>query len=457
MRYKVVGSIDQQKKKKKALSAKAIEKMKVGDPDKADIGEYVGLRVHCGKTGMKTFFYRYRSPMDASIKQYKIGTFPQVTLAEARIELIRLKAERNQGICPKHKKEQEKLQQQIEQELVQKDISQFTVHDMIEMYLTEVIEDHWITDPRTGERKKVLGVRKPKGQAETRRTLYGDAVRVLGNRVALEVTRKDVVALTKEIIDRGSNVQAGRVLSELTLAYEYTIGLERFPANFANPALLAKMSIKQSRLKVTCKKGTRVLNDQELKRVLAWLPTSGFTTHQKHILYLTLWTGCRTGELCDAQWSDFDLDQGIWHLKASKNSTERYVQLSTQCVNFLYTFYKPDQKYLFASSRTGLPIQQKSLSEMKWQLKNPEKVQTKYRPDQLWLENMDDWNPHDLRRTVRTGLSRLGCPTDIAEAVLGHSKKGIEGTYNLHNYEAECAEWLQKWANYLDSIMKINH
>ena len=62
-------------------------------------------------------------------------------------------------------------------------------------------------------------------------------------------------------------MQAGRVLSELTLAYEYAIGLEQFPANFSNPALLAKMSIKQSRLKVTCKKGTRVLNDQELKRV----------------------------------------------------------------------------------------------------------------------------------------------------------------------------------------------
>ena len=102
----MVRSIDQQTPIKKALSAKAIEKMKVGDPDKADIGEYVGLRVHCGKTGMKTFFYRYRSPMDDSIKQYKIGTFPQVTLAEARIELIRLKAERNQGICPKQKKEQ---------------------------------------------------------------------------------------------------------------------------------------------------------------------------------------------------------------------------------------------------------------------------------------------------------------------------------------------------------------
>ena len=42
---------------------------------------------------------------------------------------------------------------------------------------------------------------------------------------------------------------------------------------------------------------------------------------------------------------------------------------------------------------------------------------------------------------------------DIAEAVLGHSKKGIEGTYNLHNYEAECAEWLQKWADHMEKLI----
>jgi glutamate-1-semialdehyde aminotransferase len=111
------------------------------------------------QNGNEDFFYRYRSPVDDSIKQYKIGTFPQVTLAEARIELIRLKAERNQGICPKHKKEQEKLQQQIEQELAQKDMSQLTVQQMIEMYLTEVIEDHWITDPRTGKGKRFWGAK----------------------------------------------------------------------------------------------------------------------------------------------------------------------------------------------------------------------------------------------------------------------------------------------------------
>lgn len=87
-------------------------------------------------------------------------------------------------------------------------------------------------------------------------------------------------------------------------------------------------------------------------------------------------------------------------------------------------------------------------------MKNPEKVQKqhKFRSEQLWLNDMPDWNPHDLRRTVRTGLSRLGCPAEVAEAVLGHSKKGIQGTYDLHSYEKEYAEWLQKWADHLDHL-----
>ena len=54
----MVRSIDQQTTIKKALSAKAIEKMKVGDPDQADIGEYEGIRVTCVKTGLKSFIYR---------------------------------------------------------------------------------------------------------------------------------------------------------------------------------------------------------------------------------------------------------------------------------------------------------------------------------------------------------------------------------------------------------------
>jgi len=451
-----MSQVNQESMPKTALSARAIDKMKVGDADKSDIGENSGLRVSCGKTGKKSFFYRYRSPINNQITQIKLGTYPEMSLAEARVELRRLKIERNSGICPKQKMEQARLEAKALVDAQEAFIERITLRDMVEKYLLEVIEDRYVKDLRSGEMKKIDGGRKPKGQAETRRTLYGDAVRVLGNRLAEEVTRKDVVSMIKAIIDRGAKVQAGRVLSELTSAYEYAIGLELFAENFANPALLAKENFKQARVKLTSDKGRRVFSDNDLREVLAWLPGSGFSDKQKSILKLTLWTGCRTGEVCAAEWNDFDLIKKTWHMRASKNETERYVRLSDQCVAFLQELKSGDGRYLFCSGRTGLPILQKTLTETKWRLKNPDKIKNQqFKPEQLWLKSVPDWSPHDLRRTVRTGLSRLGCPSEVAEAVLGHSKKGIEGTYNLHKYEKECLYWLQRWADYLD-VLELN-
>ena len=69
---------------KKPLTTKTIEMMKPKDSDKADIGEYSGLRVTCGKTGVKTFFYRYSSPITKKLTQVKIGSFPQTSQAAKR-------------------------------------------------------------------------------------------------------------------------------------------------------------------------------------------------------------------------------------------------------------------------------------------------------------------------------------------------------------------------------------
>jgi len=316
----------------------------------------------------------------------------------------------------------------VEKERVE--TQKFTVKDLIELYLTNVIEDRFVGDVRTGSKKIIKGSRKPKGQDETRRTLYGDAVKVLGHLPAENITRKDIVQMISKIVERGAKVQAGRVLSELTLAYEYAIGLEKFKDEFANPALLAKSSLKQARVKLTATKGTRVLSDEELKRVLKWLPTSGFSEKHKQILMIILWTGCRTGEVCEAKWEDINLDNKTWHIRASKNGAERFVQFSQQCVEYFSKLPNKKLQYVFEIESSGKPILQKTITEYKWRMKNPLKVaySQKYKPEQLWLDDMADWNPHDLRRTVRTALSRLGCPAEVAEAVLGHSKKGIQGT-----------------------------
>jgi integrase len=417
----------------KALNSAVINSMKPSDKDISDIGENRGLRVSCAKAGTKSFFYRYISPVSKKLTQIQIGRFPSTSLAEARVKLKSLKDIRRAERCPAMELKQEK---QEELDRIQKLSSKMTITDVVELYLKQYIED------RVVDGKRIVGARKKKGQSETRRTLYGDAVLVLGDRFADEVTRKDIVNMVMLIVERGSNVQAGNVLRELTAAYEYCIGLEKFSDEFANPALLAKNSLRQAKIRLTSKKGQRVLSDKELTKFLQWLPGSSFTPTQKNIFRFTLWTACRTGEICAAEWDDIDLNKAIWHLKATKTEVERYVQLPQQAVDFLRQLKLMTGKYLFPSIKTGLPIQQKSLTEQAWHMRRNER-----------MIDIDHWVPHDLRRTVRTGLSRLGCPSEVAEAALGHARTGIEGTYDLHKYESECKVWLQKWADYMDGLL----
>lgn len=418
----------------KPLSSRTVEVMKPGDKIKADKGENAGLRVKCGATGVKTFFYRYTSPITEKLVQVKIGNFPETTLAEARLKLQRLKQIRRQGRCPRTEANE---QQKLEKELVEQVEKSFTVEDLIELYLNQYIEDR-----KTPSGQVIAGARKPKGQSETRRTLYGDAIPQLGKLPADAVTRKVVVDMIMAIVQRGANVQAGNVLREFSAAYEFAIGLGYFSDEFANPALLAKSSLRQTRVRLTSQRGKRVLSDTELAVLLKWMPGSDYTVTQKNVLRFALWTGCRTGEICNAAWRDIDLENQTFHLRESKTEVERYVQLSNQAIGFLTTLRLTTGEYLFPSQKTRLPIQQKQLTEQAWRLRKSDR-----------MVDLPAWTPHDLRRSVRTGLSRLQCPAEVAEAVLGHSRQGIEGTYDLHRYEMECKHWLQKWADHLDSLV----
>ncbi|RRO11090.1 tyrosine-type recombinase/integrase [Pectobacterium aquaticum] len=418
----------------KPLSSKAIEMMKPTDKNKADTGENRGLRVTCGASGIKTFFYRYTSPVTNKLSQVKIGSFPQTSLAMARMKLQELKLIRNEGRCPASELKDEK--QRLLEESQKPIAAVLTVEGLVELYLTERIEDR-----KNADGKIIPGARKKKGQKEVRRTLENDAVAKLGARVAADITRKDIVELVNGVIERGAKVQAGNLLRELSSAYEFAIGLGRFDDSFANPALLAKSSLRQTNIKLTCERGTRILSEKELAKFLHWLPGSAFTPTIKNVLRLTLWTGCRTGEVCNMAWDDVDLEKGTIHLRETKTGVERYVQLSTQAIDFLKILRLTSDKYLFPSQATKLPIQQKYLTENSWRLR-----------ENGQMLDIPHWTPHDLRRTVRTGLSRLQCPNEVAEAVLGHTRGGVEGIYNLYKYDAECRKWLQVWADYLDKV-----
>ncbi len=69
---------------------------------------------------------------------------------------------------------------------------------------------------------------------------------------------------------------------------------------------------------------------------------------------------------------------------------------------------------------------------------------------------VDQWRLHDIRRTVATGLQRLGVRFEVTEAVLNHvsgSKGGVAGVYQRHDWADEKRSALEAWAGHVERLM----
>ena len=62
------------------------------------------------------------------------------------------------------------------------------------------------------------------------------------------------------------------------------------------------------------------------------------------------------------------------------------------------------------------------------------------------------FTPHDLRRTCRTGLAKLGVADAVAERILNHAVPGMASVYNKHDYLDEMRLALDSWAGHLAGV-----
>jgi hypothetical protein len=65
------------------------------------------------------------------------------------------------------------------------------------------------------------------------------------------------------------------------------------------------------------------------------------------------------------------------------------------------------------------------------------------------------WVLHDIRRTCRTGLARLGIPRPVAEACLNHvgGRAGLVGVYEHYDYAPEVIDALLRWQTHIETIV----
>ena len=386
----------------------------------ADTPPHAGLRLLAYESGKKTWVYRYRNK-GGQIKQVKIGAYSEALgLAKARSTFYQFQAERDSGGCPATRLKDEKHISKKLAATAKRDT--YTVADMMEDYITEHVERR----------------RNSKGITEVNRLNKKNILSTIGPYTANKLTRSIIHDLIQDIA-KTAPVIARDVRRELRAAFEYGISAGRIPETIRNPTNGVKAPPNN--------KGSRFLDEGELTRLIAWLPIAPLSGNARDALHLTLLTGCRSGEIVSARWKDVDLTEGTYQLQTTKTGTSRTVQLSKQAVAVFAARQDNGSQYVFPSNRGNKPINQSAIV-----LALVQKKGNGITPRDS--SGIPDWSAHDLRRTTRTWLSKLRCPSNVAEAILGHSKAGIEGTYDLHQYEQEAKEWLQLWANKLDAMVK---
>ena len=62
------------------------------------------------------------------------------------------------------------------------------------------------------------------------------------------------------------------------------------------------------------------------------------------------------------------------------------------------------------------------------------------------------WRLHDLRRTMRTGLGKIGVQPHIAELAINHVRGGVEAIYDRHRYQGEIRAALAGWAEHVSAL-----
>ena len=191
----------------------------------------------------------------------------------------------------------------------------------------------------------------------------------------------------------------------------------------------------------------RALSDTELAAV--WTAAGNSSPFGRLVRFLIL-SGCRRSEGAGLLWSMVDRKAGFINLPATftKQARGHRVYIARPLDELLdacpLDARNPD--LVFAADRTGGRLQGWS------QLMDPSAKRPPHGSLGLVARSGVLFTLHDLRRTFRTGLSRLGVDDDIAELALGHARADLESRYNRDDCAAEVRAAFDDWARHVSKI-----
>lgn len=367
------------------------------------------LEVRPLPTGAKLWRYRYR--IGGKENLYAIGAYPEVTLADARIERDQARALVKRGIHPAHHRQAEQL---------------LTLAGNANTF--EAVAREWI------EQKQAKWT--PYYLRQVERFLAADVFPHIGKLPIRAVTAAHLLAIVRRIEQRGAETVALLVRQWCSAIFRYAVATLRADHD---PAAALRGAIHRPKTEHRKPLPRELIADF----VKALDGDGGFRT-TVIALRLLLLTFVRSGELRAAEWAEFDLERAEWRIPAErmKMREAHVVPLSRQAVVLLRELlsYTGGGRFLFPNIRTpGTCMTATTLNRA--------------------LERMGfnggesiDFSAHGFRATASTLLNELGYRPDVIERQLAHAERNkVRAVYNHAEHLEERRAMMQQWADLIDA------
>jgi integrase len=368
-----------------------------------------GLFLLVTRGGGKLWQFKYR--FGGKEKKLSFGTYPEVSLADAREKREAARKQVATGIDPGEARKAEKRTGS------EKAANSF-----------EAVAREWHT------RQK--GVWTPGHADRTIQRLERDVFPCIGTRPIGEITAPDLLMVLRRIESRGAHETAHRARFVCGQIFRYAVATgraERDPAADLKGALTP----------LKTRHHAAITDPKEAAALLRAIDGYQGSFVVKTALQLAPLVFVRPGELRQAEWAEIDFDAAEWNIPAERMKMKQahLVPLSDQAVGILRELQAltGNSRYLFPSGRSfARPMSDNAVNAA--------------------LRRMGfsthEMTGHGFRAMARTILDEvLQVRVDFIEHQLAHAVKDPNGrAYNRTSHLAERRKMMQQWADYLDEL-----
>ena len=375
-----------------------------------------GLYLEVSPAGSKRWFWKYRK--DGKEGRMALGSYPDVGPKAARQARDDAKAEKSEGRDPVQARKIEKLKAR------NPDGDTF-----------KVIALEW------------FGKQAPQWSAShserSKRQLERDLFPWIGNRPMAEIHAMELLAALQKVEERGAVETADRVLMLARQVWRYWLPTTGNTQRDITEGLKSRLTPYRST------KFAAIVDPVRLGELLRAIKTYKGGPIVRTALQLAPLLYQRPGNLRDMEWSELDLDEGLWTIPSMKMKRtklekelgeDHVVPMPGQAVALLRLLHPltGHGQYVFPGERShDRPISDNSVRSALYSLN--------FGKEQTW---------HGFRATARTVMiDQLDLNPLAIEANLAHAVKDANGrSYNRTQYLKQRFAQIQTWADYLDKL-----